>query len=164
MTPAARRPTRPGRSDSRPASTEIERGRETYARQAWRDAFEALSRADCESPLEDQDLDRLAWAAALAGHNDVHLASLERLHDLRAASGEARAAARAAFWLGMRLLTLGEMGRATGWLARAEHLVENEKDCIERGYLLIPRGYVGPLPQERRGRGVRRRAPGRRDR
>ena len=142
MTPTTPRPTRPGKSVPRPSSTEIERGRETYARHAWRDAFEALSCADRESPLEDQDLDRLAWAAALAGHNDVYLASLERLHDLRAASGDVCGAARAAFWLGLRLLTLGEMGRATGWLARAEHLVENEPDCVERGYLLIPRGYA----------------------
>jgi ATP/maltotriose-dependent transcriptional regulator MalT len=141
MTPATRRPTRTGKN-ARPTSSELERGRATYARQAWQDAFEALSHADRETPLEDQDLERLVWAAALAGHNEVHLATLERLHDLRAATGNTCAAARAAFWLGMRLLTLGEVGRATGWLARAEHLVENEKDCLEHGYLLIPRGYV----------------------
>ena len=31
------------------------------------------------------------------------------------------------------------MGRATGWLGRAQRLVEREgRDCVERGYLLVP--------------------------
>jgi len=123
-------------------SRELDRGRAAYGEQAWRDAFEALSNADREGPLADADLERLAWAAALAGHNDVHCAMLERLHDLRIAAGDRLPAARAAFWLGMRLLTLGEMGRATGWLGRADHLVENEPECAERGYLLITTGFA----------------------
>jgi tetratricopeptide (TPR) repeat protein len=50
-------------------------------------------------------------------------------------------AARSAFWLGMRLTSLGEIGRATGWLARAERLIEGEgRDCVESGYLLLPTG------------------------
>ena len=33
----------------------------------------------------------------------------------------------------------GETGRATGWLARAQRLLEREgQDCAERGYLLLP--------------------------
>src|SRR5438093_6236177 len=111
------------RGETSTVSRELERGRAAYGEQAWRDAFEALSNADREAPLTDTDLERLAWAAALAGHNDVHCATLERLHDLRVAAGDRLPAARAAFWLGMRLLTLGEIGRATGWLGRAEHLV-----------------------------------------
>ena len=31
------------------------------------------------------------------------------------------------------------MGRATGWLARAQRLLEREEhDCVEQGYLLLP--------------------------
>ena len=31
------------------------------------------------------------------------------------------------------------MGGATGWLGRARRLVElQERDCVERGYLLVP--------------------------
>jgi len=48
-------------------------------------------------------------------------------------------AVRCAFWLGFRLLSLGEMGQATGWLARAHRLLEQEeRDCVERGYLELP--------------------------
>jgi hypothetical protein len=42
----------------------------------------------------------------------------------------------------MRLSALGEMGRASGWLARAERLVERN-DCVERGYLLLPAVHRG---------------------
>jgi ATP/maltotriose-dependent transcriptional regulator MalT len=46
---------------------------------------------------------------------------------------------RAAFWLAMRLLYLGEHGRAGGWLGRAKRLLERDgRDCVERGYLLLP--------------------------
>src|SRR5262245_11518734 len=143
MTPATRRPSRSGRSTSaRSATRSLERGREAYERRDWRDAFEALSEADREHPLEDQDLERLAWAAGLTAHIDVYLNAFERLHDLRATKGDACSAARAAFWLGMRLLALGEIGRATAWLGKAEHLIEGQQDCAERGYLMIPRGFA----------------------
>jgi tetratricopeptide (TPR) repeat protein len=48
-------------------------------------------------------------------------------------------AVRCAFWVGMNLALRGEMGNATGWLGRAQRLVEREEgDCVERGYLLVP--------------------------
>ncbi|HEU4619733.1 MAG TPA: LuxR C-terminal-related transcriptional regulator, partial [Gammaproteobacteria bacterium] len=46
--------------------------------------------------------------------------------------------ARAAFWIGFHLSSLGSAAQATGWLARAERLVEREPACAERGYLLLP--------------------------
>ena len=54
-------------------------------------------------------------------------------------AGDELRAARCAFWLGLDLMLRGETGRATGWMARAQRLVEREeRDCVERGYLLIP--------------------------
>ncbi|MEJ7670244.1 MAG: hypothetical protein WKH97_16265 [Casimicrobiaceae bacterium] len=48
-------------------------------------------------------------------------------------------AVRCAFWLGLHFLFRGETGRATGWLARAQRLLEREdRDCVEHGYLLLP--------------------------
>src|SRR5262245_15979886 len=136
---SAPRRAKPARPASRAGAetSELERGREAYAARAWRDACEALSRADRESSLADVDLERLAWPAALAGNTGAFCAAVERLHDLRCAAEEPLRAARAAFWLGMRLFTTGEVGRASGWVGRLERLVENQSDCAERGYLLI---------------------------
>jgi hypothetical protein len=48
-------------------------------------------------------------------------------------------AVRCAFWVGMNLVLRGEMAPATGWLGRAQRLVErDEEDSVERGYLLVP--------------------------
>jgi DNA-binding CsgD family transcriptional regulator len=117
--------------------SDLKAGREAYRRRAWRDAYEALSLADAASPLDNDDLTRLATAAALVGRDDQMLIALERLYHALLSNGEDLLAARMAFWLGVRLLGLGDLGQATGWFARAEHIVGN-RDCAERGYLLIP--------------------------
>jgi DNA-binding CsgD family transcriptional regulator len=130
----------------------LDRARAAYSSRAWRDACEGLAAADRQSPLAEEDLDRLAWSAALTGRIEVYFATLERLHDLRLAAGRSRPAARAAFWIGMRHLSLGEVGRATAWLGRAERLLANQGDCAEVGYLFLPRGFVAlfqrNVPQE----------------
>ena len=62
------------------------------------------------------------------------------------------AAARSAFWLGFRLFGAGELGRATGWMARAERLLdEGGHDCAERGYLLPARRPAAPRSAGLRG-------------
>jgi hypothetical protein len=48
-------------------------------------------------------------------------------------------AVRCAFWVGINLALRGETSRASGWLGRAQRMVEREEgDCVERGYLLVP--------------------------
>ena len=45
------------------------------------------------------------------------------------------------FWLAFLLLLRGEAAQSSGWLARAQRLLDDEElDCVERGYLLIPVG------------------------
>jgi DNA-binding CsgD family transcriptional regulator len=117
-----------------------ESGRRAYERRAWSDAFEALSRASAAGPLAADDVERLAWSAVLTGRDEPALEALERLHQLRLDAGEPLRAARAAFWLALRLTSLGEMGRAGGWLARAERLAEPAgPESVEWGYLRVPR-------------------------
>ena len=49
-------------------------------------------------------------------------------------------AARCAWWIGHNLLFLGKGAPARGWFARGQRLLEREeRDSVERGYLLIPR-------------------------
>jgi DNA-binding CsgD family transcriptional regulator len=117
----------------------LDRGRESHRLWAWADAYASLSLADKESPLAPEDLELLARAAYLTARDDDCLAALRRAHHAYLDAGATVSAARCAFWLGFRLMSLGEMGQATGWLARAQRLLEREqRDCVERGYLQLP--------------------------
>lgn len=117
---------------------DLERGREHYARRAWAAAHAALARADRSNPLGPDDLERLALCAYLIGRDDDYLSLLQRAYHAYLARGAQASAARAAFWLGLRLLFRGEEGHATGWLGRAQRLVETEPSVtVERGYLLL---------------------------
>src|SRR5687768_14245596 len=128
--------------------SDLEAGRTAYAERRWRAACERLIQADRAHPLASEDLERLAWSYGLLGRNDLLLATLERLHNLHLDAGDLRGAARAAFWLGFRLLFIGETGRATGWIATSQRLLERlGEDCVERGYLLLPQG-LGRLSQK----------------
>ena len=111
----------------------LDRGRESYRRCSWLDSYTSLSLADQESLLGPEDLELLARAAYLIARDDDCLSTLRRAHQAYLDRVDAVSAARCAFWLGFRLLSLGEIGQATGWLAWAHHLLEQEEgDCVER--------------------------------
>lgn len=102
------------------------------------DAFESLSRADRLAPLGPEDLELLATSAAMIGRDDEYVSVLERAHRAHLDAGEVLRAVRCAFWMGANLMIRGEMGPATGWLGRAQRLIERvEHDCAEQGYLLV---------------------------
>lgn len=133
---------------SKSSLSHLEAGRIAYAEHRWREACERLAQADRAHPLAAEDLDRLAWSCGLLGRNDLFFATFERLYNLQLEAGHLRGAARAAFWLGFRLMFLGEVGRATGWLATSQRVVERlGEDCAESGYLLLPQG-LGRLSQK----------------
>jgi DNA-binding CsgD family transcriptional regulator len=119
-------------------SDELERGRDAYAKRAWRAAYQSLSSADDAAALAADDLDLLATAAYMLGRDDEYVSALERAHRLYLEDGQRRRAVRCAFWMGINLILRGELGRASGWVARARRLVEREGDCVEQGYLLLP--------------------------
>ena len=116
-------------------------GRDAFTARAWARAYEALSAADEVGELGADDLDRLALAAYLTGHDDDHDRALERSVKLLA-DADRRRAARAAFWLAFGLFRRGEPARAGGWLARAHRVLAEDGDppCAEQGLLLIPAG------------------------
>jgi ATP/maltotriose-dependent transcriptional regulator MalT len=121
------------------AIDELGRGRDSYARRAWMDAYKSLSQADQTAQLGGEELELLATSAFMIGRDDEFLGYLERAHHAHLDTGEAMRAVRCAFWVGISLALRGEMSRATGWLGRAQRLVERDGgDCVERGYLLVP--------------------------
>lgn len=117
----------------------LDRGRESFRRQAWGDAYALLSAADREAPLGPEDLERLATVAYLTGRDADGADVSSRAHHEYLRLGNAAGAARCAFWLGMSLLNRGETAQGGGWLARAQRLLdEGQHDCVEQGYLLVP--------------------------
>ncbi len=117
----------------------LRRGREAFARQRWADAHTSLSAADREAPLPPDDLERLATAAYLAGHDGDSADAWARAHQEYLSRGDVPRAVRCAFWLAHGLLTRGEQTRGGAWIARARRLLdEGGRDCVEEGYLLLP--------------------------
>ena len=118
---------------------DLGRGREAYERSAWSEAYELLGRAERTAPLSGSDLVSLAISAHMLGHFDEWLPVLERAHHGYVEEGEMLPAVRCAFWIGMNLALRGEMGPATGWLGRAQRLLERDgRECVEQGYMLLP--------------------------
>jgi len=116
----------------------LERGRAAFERQGWSDAFAALAEADRTSPLEADDLDRLATAAHLIGLDEASAAARARAFQAHLQRGDRVRAAASAIWrvflIGERRNREAEMG---GWVARAERLLdEHPEACAERGFLL----------------------------
>ncbi len=119
--------------------SDLDRGRAAYARRAWSEARDALSRADEVAQLPAEDLEALATAAYMLDREDEYLSALERAHHVREEAGEIRHAVRCAFWLGVSLFLRGEIGPAGGWFGRAQRMLDgNDIDSVERGYLLLP--------------------------
>ena len=119
-----------------PMEESVGRGRAAFARRAWGEARAMLSGA---GPLEVDDLERLAMAAHLVGRDDESTQAWERAHVEALRLGAVDRAVRDAFWLGFGLLLRGEVAQSSGWLARAERLVEGSgRDGPGRGFLLVP--------------------------
>jgi DNA-binding CsgD family transcriptional regulator len=121
------------------AVDELERGRASYERRAWADAYEALSLADQAGQVAAEDLELLATSAYMLGRDEEHVGCLERAHRVYLDAGDSLPAVRCAFWTAINLILRGEMARASGWLGRAQRILDGEQgDCVERGYLLLP--------------------------
>ncbi|MGH2942045.1 MAG: helix-turn-helix transcriptional regulator, partial [Solirubrobacteraceae bacterium] len=120
------------------AVNDIQRGRGSYAKRAWTDSYESLSRAERAQPLAADDLELLATSAYMLGRDEDYVSALERAYQAHLEGGAELRAARCAFWIAISFILRGRRGGATGWVGRARRIVERqERDCVERGYLLL---------------------------
>jgi DNA-binding NarL/FixJ family response regulator len=120
------------------AERTLEQGRGSYASRNWREAFDALVRANRQQPLAPEDLELLARSAYMLGLDDEYRSALEHAYHAYRDAAEPLRAARCTWWIGHNLLFLGQSAPARGWFARGQRLLECEGESAERGYLLIP--------------------------
>jgi len=96
---------------------------------------------DRSIPMTPFQMAESAQFSLLVGKEQEGLEMLARAHQSFLNSGEMKPAARCAFWLGFMALLAGDGAQASGWLSRAERLVHDESECVEKGYLFLPVGY-----------------------
>jgi DNA-binding CsgD family transcriptional regulator len=126
------------RSHMRDVET-LGRARKAFEQKRWTESYRLFEAADVEAPLEPEDLERLATAAYLMGRDDESEAFWARAHQTFLDRADPEGAARSAGWLAFGLLHRGARAPASGWLARAERILdEAQLDSVVRGYLLIP--------------------------
>jgi DNA-binding CsgD family transcriptional regulator len=119
----------------------VQRARDLFEQRAWGEAYEALRAADAEAPLGAVDLERLAVATYLTGHDDDACDTWARAHRAYLRVDDGLAAVRCAFWLGCVLILSGQLAPAHGWFARTQHLLDKRR-CgpVETGYLDMAAG------------------------
>jgi len=116
------------------------RARSSYAERAWTAACTAFGSADMAAPIEPPDLVLYATTAYMLGKVSEMLEILERAYHAYREQGEVLHAARTALWLATNLASRGKIPQASGWVELSERLlVTAPEDCVERGYLLMPR-------------------------
>jgi DNA-binding CsgD family transcriptional regulator len=117
----------------------LARARKAFDEQRWAAAQRLFDDADRETALEPEDLERFASAAYLMGREDESERVWERAHRAFYERGDREGAARSACWLAVGLQLRGAIAPASGWFARAQHILdEGQIDCVVRGYLLLP--------------------------
>jgi DNA-binding NarL/FixJ family response regulator len=123
------------------------RAREDFDRHDWLAAYNGLSAAGSDALLA-ADFADLATAAFLLGRHNDCVQALQRAHTAHLEAGDTAAAVRCAFWLAMTLLDRGEAAVASGWVARAQRLLQDfDGDTVEHGFvafhLLLRDIYTG---------------------
>jgi len=122
------------------APTTGHRTRKTAPRQDWKAEYAELLARDRRAALDVIDLGRLGIAAYLAGDTANSIDIQTRAHTYALEKGDTRYAARSAFWIAFALIGAREPTRAAGWVARARRLLEEDRhDCVECGYVMLPR-------------------------
>ncbi len=112
----------------------LEEARDAYDSHRWGDAWRLLS--PIAITLDVDDLDRLATAAYLTGHDEEGFEHWARAHQVCASSGEVHRAANFGAKIAQGLGFKGDLGRCRGWVDRTARLLDDTSiDCVEQGYL-----------------------------
>ena len=119
----------------------LEAGHVAIRRHNWAEARRLLTSADAAGKLDGEGLRQLGkvmeWSREVTGALDA----FERSYAAFVAAGDRRSAAKVALMLRHVCANmLRDTAAARGWLQRAQHLLENEAECVELGYLWRAQG------------------------
>lgn len=127
--------------------TPLAEGREAFAAQSWGEAYRKLAVADDETALELGDLEQLALAAYLSGHDEAATDAWTRVHNQALRHGDPQRAARAGISILAGLLFRGDAPPGLGWLARVARVLADCDRCAEHAWIDIwnafPRMFGG---------------------
>lgn len=115
----------------------LARARASFARSAWDEAYLEFVTVDAAAPLDLDDLENLALAAYLTGHDAESTLAWTRAQQEAIRRDDLQRAARNAMLVGADLMFRGETAPALGWFARAGRLLDGCGECPERAWLLI---------------------------
>jgi class 3 adenylate cyclase len=115
----------------------LETGREAARKHAWREAYDLLHQADADQPLGAEDLELLAESAWWTGRLEEAIDLRERAYAAYVEGGEPRRAALLAMMISSDHGKKGAGSVASGWLARAGRLLEDEPEGVEHGHLAL---------------------------
>jgi hypothetical protein len=116
----------------------LERGRQSFDLHAWEDAYRQLQDADQRTPLDLDDVERLAAASYLSGRGPESVELWTRAHEAYLARGDAEQAAHCAVFVAYELWASGEYAQFGGWVGRAKKVLDIAGlNCAERGYICI---------------------------
>ena len=114
----------------------LERARALFAQRSWGEAYKQFATADAGTPLDLDDLERLALAAYLCGLDEQSTLAWTRAHHEAIRADDPQRATRNAVLIGAGLMFRGETAPAMGWFARGARVIEGSGDCAEHAWLL----------------------------
>ena len=114
---------------------ELRVARVAHRRQDWPEAYERLTTARAATTLSAADLEVLSDVAWWLGRVDECLEAGEAAYQAHCDAGRQRAAAMTALELAVSLFLRGDEAPGSGWIGRAQRLLEPLPEGPEHGYV-----------------------------
>jgi hypothetical protein len=115
--------------------------REALEGHRWTEAFDLLSEADSQGPLEPEDLEALAQAAWFTAHADLAIEAKERAFKGYVDRGNRTRAAALAFDVAHEYGSKRQLSIASAWVSRGERLLKGEPESFAHGYLALSQSW-----------------------
>ncbi|QDH10728.1 LuxR family transcriptional regulator [Nocardioides dongxiaopingii] len=114
----------------------------------WAEARERLEAALADGPPVAAGLDGLAQALWFLGDGPGAIAARARAFDAHLDDGDPGGAATSAVWISHQHSVRGRRSAASGWLARAETVLDGVPECPGSGWVAVERARRAPVGVE----------------